>query len=190
MFKELVDNLSQITQTNLSGPASGQEIAALQSRFATVPPELVELLSYANGEVDSNFKSNGMIAFEAFISSEHIIREFDFATSYDVYHDLNQFITCDRIQRTENWHEGLIPISFGYDAHRVCIDMRPGPGGCVGQILALRPVTGNIYVIANDLRQLLERTIAMYKARDFDPSSNTAPCLTLEDFPPIHENGG
>ena len=185
MMKELVDKLSRITQTALLEPATEQELSALKSRFEIVPTQLIELLSCANGEVDSSFKSDGMIAFEAFISSSQIVQEFDFATSYGVYDELNQFVEGDRIDSTEKWLEGLVPISFGYDAHCVCIDMKPGPSGNVGQILALRPVTGNIDVIANDLKHLLERTILAYESRDFDPSDE--PCLTLADFPLIDE---
>ena len=190
MFEELINNLAKITQSQLREPASERELHELQSRFEEVPSQLLQVLSCANGEAESSFKSNGMIAFEAFIDSENIIREFDFATSYDVYHDLNQFVSCDRIVRNDDWHKGLVPISFGYDAHCVCIDMKPGPNGAVGQILALRPVTGNIDVIAKDLQHLLELTTSMYQSRKFDPSPHDAPCLTLEHFPPLVKNGG
>ena len=91
-----------MTQSPLCEPATEQELAALQSRFELVPAQLIELLSCANGEVDSSFKSDGMIAFEAFISSEQIVQEFDFVTSYGVYDDLNQFVEGDRIDSTGN----------------------------------------------------------------------------------------
>ncbi|TWU51496.1 hypothetical protein Poly59_30880 [Rubripirellula reticaptiva] len=182
MIAEL-KKLAQLTNSILRPPASDATLELLKSSYSEIPALLVELLSFADGEQDSSFKSNGIIAFEAFISAEEIAREHDFVTSYE-YDDLNQFVECDRINQRPNWHSGLIPISFGYDLHCVCIDMNPGPAGRVGQILGLRPICGNIQVIANDLEALIQKTLAIYDARSVDVSDPNCLCLTLDDFPP------
>ncbi len=185
MLAELANQLSRITQSPLNQPAGSEQLEALHAAYDVVPSSLIELFSFANGEADSSFKSNGMIAFEAFIGVSQIVHESDFATSYDVYHGLNEFIGCKRINGSKNWHDGLIPISFGYDARCVCIDMQPGPAGKVGQILGLRPTVGGIAVVANGLDELLERTLSIYQNRDLDFSDPDCPCLTLDDFPVI-----
>ncbi len=183
MLAELANQLSRITQSPLNQPAGSEQLEALRSAHDVVPASLIELLSFANGEADSSFKSNGMIAFEAFIDVAEIVRESDFATSYDVYHGLNEFIGCKRINGSKNWHDGLIPISFGYDARCVCIDMLPGASGKVGQILGWRPTVGGIAVIANGLEELLGKTLSIYQDCDFNFSDPDCPCLTLDDFP-------
>lgn len=183
MIQQL-QKLAQLTNSILNPPVSDTDLASLKSCYSKVPDLLVELLTIADGEQESSFKSNGIMAFEAFISAKDMVREHDFATSYS-YEDLNQFVVGKRIRNTPDWHLGLIPISFGYDLHCVCIDMNPGPSGNVGQILALRPITGGIRVIADDLEALLQKTLGIYKDQSFDINDPSCPCLTLEDFPPL-----
>ena len=50
MFKELINNLAKITQSQLREPASERELHELQSRFEEVPSQLLQVLSCANGE--------------------------------------------------------------------------------------------------------------------------------------------
>lgn len=178
---QLVGQLARVTDSQLCGPANDQQIAMLRSAYDAVPASLVELLSFANGEADSSFKSNGIVAFEAFINAEEIASESDFTTADSVYDGLNEFVSCQRIDRSENWRRGLIPISFGYDAHCVCIDMNPESQGTVGQILALQPVTGGISGVANGLEELLQTTLNIYQEKEFDFSDPDCPNLTLED---------
>lgn len=177
---ETVKQLAKITNSELRPPVAAEDLALLKSKYRQLPESLVSLLLIADGESDSTFKSNGMIAFEAFIGAAEIAREHDFVQSYEMG-DLNHFEVCDRISKT--WRKGLIPISLGYDLHCVCIDMNPGPAGKVGQILALRPVTASINVIADDLQSLLHKTLAIYQSRSFNVDDDDCPSLTLEDFP-------
>ena len=96
--------------------------------------------------------------------------------------DLSDYEVCDRISK--EWHAGcLIPIALGYDLHCVFIDMTPGPSGKVGQILAMRPITAELDVIADDLLSLLHKTLAIYQERSFDFNDDDCPNFTLEDFP-------
>ena len=71
----------------------------LRSAYDDVPASLVELLSFANGETDSSFKSNG-IAVEAYIGAEAIARDSDFATAHVVYDGLNEFVICKQINKS------------------------------------------------------------------------------------------
>lgn len=181
----LTTHLSTITKTTLQKPANRAQLDELLATYEHVPETLLELLAFANGEVDSSFKSNGMIAFEAFISASEIINEFGFATDSDLYVDLNRFVNCQRIDKSSQWHHGLIPISFGYDGHCVCIDMKPGQKGTPGQILGLQPTIGIIAVIAESLTDLLSKTLALYQEQQFEFSDPNSPNLTLADFPSI-----
>ena len=183
MIAELAHELSRVTHTCVREPATSQQITELRAAYPEIPDCLIQLLTFANGEVDPIFRHNGMIAFEAFYGCEEIVSYSDFATSYSAYGDLNQFVQTKRIDKSTNWHEGLIPISFGYDAHIVCIDMEPGADGLAGQILALRPITGNISVISNSLEELLTKTLELYRAKNIDFADDDCPLLTLEDFP-------
>ena len=177
---EAVNQLAKITNSQLRPPVTAEDLALLKSKYKQLPESLVNLLAIADGETDSSFKSNGMIAFEAFMSATEIAREHDFVESNELG-DLSHFEGCDRISKT--WHTGLIPISMGYDLRCVCIDMNPGPAGKVGQILGLRPVTADLNVIADDLPSLLQKTLDIYQERSFNIEDDTCPCMTLEDFP-------
>lgn len=180
---EAVKQLAEITNSELRPPVTTENLALLKSKYERLPDSLVSLLSIADGESDSSYKSNGMIAFEAFLRASEIAREHDFVESYELG-DLDHFGGCERIRKAwHRGHKGLIPISMGYDLHCVCIDMNPGPAGKVGQILAIRPVTASLHVIADDVQSLLQKTLAIYRAKSFDFADDNCPCLTLEDFP-------
>lgn len=185
MIAELAHDLSRVTQTYIREPASNKQISELRAAYPEIPDSLIQLLTFANGEADSVFRYNGMIAFEAFFGSMEIVACSDFATSHEVYRNLNQFVTTKRIDNTSNWHEGLIPISLGYDAHTICIDMKPGAEGLIGQILALRPIAGSISVISNCLEELLSKTLELYSVKNIDLADDDCPLLNLADFPGI-----
>ena len=83
---ETVKQLAKITNSELRPPVAAEDLALLKSKYRQLPESLVSLLLIADGESDSTFKSNGMIAFEAFIGAAEIAREHDFVQSLSLIH--------------------------------------------------------------------------------------------------------
>lgn len=120
----------------LNPPATGEEIVSLERAIgARLPQDLVDCLKVHNGQSEM---AGGLFDNAEFLSTDGMLRQ------WEIWKGLLDSGTFDGIEsepqdgiRRDWWNVLWIPFTHNGGGDHLCIDLAPGEGGQVGQVITM-----------------------------------------------------
>ncbi len=122
----------------LARPATKRQIARLQKRIGkSLPSDLINSLQIHNGMVDSYLDLNRLFNYEALLSTDTIVAQWEMMTQMlrdGFFDDGGCSLTRTRKIKNDSWWNALwIPITDA-DGSGYCVDLDPASRGVEGQV--------------------------------------------------------
>ena len=150
----------------LNPPATDQEIASLEAALGvSLPKDFVDCLKVHNGQSPT---SGGLFDGSEFLSCAAIQGQ------WSVWKDLLDSGEFDGIEsepqegiRSDWWNARWIPFTHNGGGDHLCIDLAPGEGGHVGQVITMWHDMGERAVQAKSFRAWFSEYVAAVVAGDY-----------------------
>jgi cell wall assembly regulator SMI1 len=141
-WKEFAQQNDPDSLKDLHKPATPQELQVLanlvkQHTGKALPPQLVELLKISNGGA-SSYRHLQFFAYEEFLSVQEIVKTYEL---YAHFIDGNDWADHDSspkqgVKGKRYWEPWWIPFTSDGSGDGYCVDIDPGAGGSVGQVIS------------------------------------------------------
>lgn len=150
-------NVPGVMETLLPG-ASLQEIQRAEEILGvTLPPDVRESYAVHNGQaLDENTAGYGLVAGHELLRLAYVTAAW---RGYKAQYDEGSFDVIPEPEpglKDDFWNPKWIPITTMGTTEHHCVDLDPGPGGSVGQII-LWNRDGHRIVVARSFREWMEQ---------------------------------
>jgi cell wall assembly regulator SMI1 len=129
-------------------PASGEQIATLEETLGIELPEAVTAsLRRHNGSTDGGWPTGTLLSCDGILQEVSVWR--DLLTSGD-FDDLKDFVADGEALKAGWWQIGWVSLDADGGGNGAVLDLSPGPGGKVGQVIDMDHEAGPSGPIASD----------------------------------------
>ena len=150
----------------LNPPATDHEIASLESALGVkLPQDFIDCLKIHDGQSDT---VGGVLDGQEFLSSKAILDQ------WSVWKDLLDSGDFSGIEsepqdgiRSDWWNASWIPFTHNGGGDHYCIDLAPGEGGQVGQVITMWHDMGERSLEAKSFRAWFTEYVAAVMAGDY-----------------------